>query len=178
MIFQCLICRPRLIKEFCDFPKLLVQLIQIDICKYWRADTTLRRTAVSGVVLPILDIPSFQKLANDVQKTTVFDFPAQNFNQFFVIDVIKTTLYIALDKPDHACEVRRNLTQCGMTAFARSETVGMTVKDRFIDSFQNHSDNFLQEFVTERRDTQRAEFSIFLWNILTPYRISLVGSVL
>ena len=35
-----------------------------------------------------------------------------------------------------------------MTAFARSETVGMTVKDRFIDSFQNHSDNFLQEFVT------------------------------
>lgn len=74
MIFQCLICRPRLIKEFCDFPKLLVQLIQIDICKYRGTDTTLRRTAVSGVVLPILDIPSFQKLANDVQKTTVLDF--------------------------------------------------------------------------------------------------------
>ena len=54
---------------------------------------------------------------------------------FFVIDVIKTTLYIALDKPDHACEVRRNLTECGMTAFARSETVGVAVKDRFIDSF-------------------------------------------
>ena len=135
MIFRCLICRPRLIKAFCDFPKLLVQLIQIDICKYWRTDTTLRGTAVSGVVFPILDIPSFQKLANDVQKTTVLDFPAQNLNQFFVIDVIKTTLYIALDKPDHACEVRRNLTECGMTAFARSETVGVAVKDRFIDSF-------------------------------------------
>ena len=51
----------------------------------------------------------------------------------------------------YTCEVRRNLTECGMTAFARSETVGVTVKDRFIDSFQNHSDNFLQELVTERR---------------------------
>lgn len=100
-----------------------------------RTDTTLRGTAVSGVVFPILDIPSFQKLANDVQKTTVLDFPAQNINQFFVIDVIKTTLYIALDKPDHACEVRRNLTECGMTAFTRSETLGVAVKDRFIDSF-------------------------------------------
>lgn len=134
MIFRCLICRPRLIKAFCDFPKLLVQLIQIDICKYWRTDTTLRGTAVSGVVFPILDIPSFQKLANDVQKTTVLDFLLKS-QSIFVIDVIKTTLYIALDKPDHACEVRRNLTECGMTAFTRSETVGVAVKDRFIDSF-------------------------------------------
>ena len=95
-----------------------------------------------------------------------------------MIDIVKTTLNIALDKPDHTCEVRRNLTECGMTAFARSETVGVTVKDRFIDSFQNHSDNFLQELVTERRDSQRAEFSVFLWNVLTSYRVSLVGSVL
>ncbi len=90
--------QPRFIKAFCDFPKLLVQLIQIDICKYRRTDTTLRRAAVSGVILPILDIPSFQKLVNDVQKTTVFDFPAQNLNQFFVIDVVKATLAMCLCK--------------------------------------------------------------------------------
>ena len=95
-----------------------------------------------------------------------------------MIDVVKATLNVALNKPDHACEVRRNLTECGMTAFARSETVGVTVKDRFIDSFQNHSDNFLQELVTERRDTQRTEFSVFLWNILTSYRVGFIGSVL
>ena len=76
MIFRCLIGRPRFIKAFCDFLELLVQLIQIDICKYRGTDTTLRRTAVSGVVLPILNIPGFQKLANNVQKTAVFDFPA------------------------------------------------------------------------------------------------------
>ena len=51
----------------------------------------------------------------------------------------------------YTCEVIRNLAECSMTAFAQSETVGMAVKDRFIDSFQNHSDNFLQELVTERR---------------------------
>ena len=54
----------------------------------------------------------------------------------------------------YTCEVRRNLAEYSMTAFAQSETGEMAVKDRFIDSFQNHSDNFLQELVTERRDTQ------------------------
>ena len=95
-----------------------------------------------------------------------------------MIDVVKAALNISLDKPNHTCEVRRNLTECSMTAFTRSETVGMTVKDRFIDRFQNHSDNFLQELVTERRDTKRAEFSVFLWDILTPNGFSPIGSVL
>ena len=177
VILRRLVCGPRFAEALCDFPELLVQLIQIDICKYGRTDTTLRSTAVSGVVLPVLNISSFQKLANNVQEPAVFDFPAQNLNQLFVIDGIKAALYIALDEPDHTCEVRRNLTECSMTAFARSETMGMAVKDRLIDSFQNHSDNFLQEFVSERRDAQRTELSVFLRNILTPYRISLIGSV-
>jgi len=80
MIFRRLICRPRSVKAFRNLPELYVQLIQIDICKYWGADTALRRAAVGGVVLPILDISGFQELANDVQKTTVLDFPAQNLN--------------------------------------------------------------------------------------------------
>ena len=77
-----------------------------------------------------------------------------------MIDVIKTTLYVALNKPDHTCEVRRKLTECGMAAFTRPETVGMAVKGWFVDGFQNHSDNFLQELVTERRDTQRTELCL------------------
>ena len=60
----------------------------------------------------IKEEPITKKYGNDVQKTTVLDFPAQNINQFFVIDVIKTTLYIALKMWSISFNYATNCNNC------------------------------------------------------------------
>ena len=67
----------RFIKSGFYFLKLLIQLIQIDICQNGRTDAALRRPAVRSVVFPILYVSGFQKLSDDVQEFAVFNFPAQ-----------------------------------------------------------------------------------------------------
>jgi len=76
-----------------------------------------------------------------------------------VIDVIKTTLYIALDKPDHACEVRRNLTECGMTAFTTTQGIDNDTADGFSDFYVKELIQSLKDG-TYKANPVRREYSL------------------
>ena len=138
------IFRPRAIKFSFHLPKLHVQFVQIDIGKDRRANSTLRRTAVGFVVLPILDISSFQELSNEIQKFTVLNLLRQQINQYLVVDVVEATRNVAFDKPNDTRKVFLDLAQCRVAAPVRPKPMRVTIEHRLINGFQNHSNSFLQ----------------------------------
>ena len=64
-----------------------------------------------------------------------------------------------------------------MTASSRAEPMGVAVKYRLIDGFQNHSDYLLQKLVLKRRDAQRPQFAVPLWDVFPPGGAGLIGSI-
>ena len=95
-----------------------------------------------------------------------------------VVDVVEASFDVALHKPADASKGILYLRQGGVAAFSRPKTMRCALKDRFIDTFQNHADGFLHQFVVCRGDTQWPQsFSAFLGNVLPSGGVRLVTAV-
>ena len=88
------------------------------------------------MVLPVFQIPRIQKFPNQTQKAFVLDAFRQNADHHIVVDVVKESLDIPLDKPFYCREAVFNLTECCMTAMVGSETMGDFGESLFINCFK------------------------------------------
>jgi len=55
-----------------------VELVKVDVCQYWRNDSSLWRAAVCVVIFPILPISGLGHLSDDVNSMI----------KFFILDVL------------------------------------------------------------------------------------------
>ena len=95
----------RLMERFTHFGNFFVQLIQVDICKDRRYDPALRCSAVRFVIPPFLQISCFQEFPNKCRQSCVFNLLADDRNERSVVDVVETTLNVALDKPTRSVKL-------------------------------------------------------------------------
>src|SRR6266487_1822121 len=55
--------------KVCDEPfNIAVEFVKVDVCQYWRNDSSLWRAAICSIVLPVLHIACFNHLSNDIEK--------------------------------------------------------------------------------------------------------------
>src|SRR6266487_5133624 len=67
----------------------------------------------------------------------------------------ETVGYVALDEPGRAPPSGTDALQRGVTAPARTETVGVAGELRLVIRLQQQADHFLQQLVRPRRQVQR-----------------------
>jgi site-specific DNA recombinase len=70
-----------------------------------RDDSPLWRPAIRVVVLPVFHIAGFQHLSDDIEKLDVLNFLFQQSHKYLMVDVVKVSFYIKLDKPLGTCPV-------------------------------------------------------------------------
>ena len=110
------------------------------------------------MVNPVLHVSGFQKFPNQADKVLIFDSSAENINKNMVVNIVKTAFDVALNEPFHPCKSLFDLQKCRVATPVRSESVGMGGESTLVNTFQYHSDNFLQQFVVERGNTQGTLF--------------------
>ena len=137
------------VEFLCVFRHKLIQLVQINVCKDGADDRALRSTGVSIVVVPVLHISGFQKLPEQTNKMLVRNPLAQNGNQHMVVYIVKTALYVALNKPFCPREIFLHILECRMAAFVHAEAVGVVAEGWLIDTLQNEPHHLLYQFVVE-----------------------------
>ena len=140
-----------------------VQFMQVDIGKDWRYDSTLRCTAVCGIIFPVLHISSSQEFPYELCQPCVLDFFVNKRDKDVVVYVVETTLDVTFDEPFCPGKVLFDKGQCRVAASFRSESVGILGKDRFIDGFKDHSQCFLHQFVGK---CWQSQWTLFLASIL------------
>ena len=91
--------------------------------------------------------------------------------------MVKASFDISFHNPGDTCKGFLHLTERSMAASFGPEAVRVVAECRLIDCFQNHSDYFLHQLIVGGSNPQWAEFSIFLWNILSLGRFWLVRPV-
>ena len=91
-----------------------------------------------------------------------------------MVDVIKASLDVALNEPLCSGKLMLNHGKCRVAAFARSKAVGIDRENWLIDGFQNHTDSFLHQLVSEYRKSQRAQLAVLLLNIGSAYRLGFI----
>ena len=94
-----------------------------------------------------------------------------------VVYVIKTPFDIALHKPFCSCQIFLHIRYGCVTASFGSETMWAVLECRFVNTFQNHPDYFLYQFVLKGRDSQRTHFPIRFRDIDSPCRWRLVRKI-
>ena len=74
--------------------------------------------------------------------------PSQQANGMMVY-IVKTALYVALNKPLCPREIFLHILECRMAAFVHAETVGVVAEGWLIDTLQNEPRHLLYQFVIE-----------------------------
>lgn len=151
-----------------------VQFVQVDIRKNRGNDSTLRTSAIGFMEIPVFHIARFQKHTNQVQKASILDFSVQHTNQRGMVDVIETSLDVALNEPLCSGKLMLDHGKCRVAASARSKAVGIDRENWLVDGFQNHTDSFLHQLVSEYRKSQRAQLAVLLLNIGSAYRLGFI----
>lgn len=77
---------------------------------------------------------------------------------------------VMINGPDNIFVERK----CRVAASARSKAVGIDRENWLIDGFQNHTDSFLHQLVSEYRKSQRAQLAVLLLNIGSAYRLGFI----
>src|SRR5207247_2437520 len=81
----------------------LVQPVQIDVREDGAHDSSLRRTAQSGVILPIFEIACPEQVLNKPQKTAIVELFAEHRQQDLVVNVVEAPFDVALNEPHRTC---------------------------------------------------------------------------
>ena len=155
----------------------LVQFIEVYIRQNRADDTSLRRSAVSVVKRPILDVSRFQEFPYQTDKTVIRNALPQDSDKYIMVDVVEEPFDVALDKPFRPVERLLNMKQCGMAAPFGSETVRGGLEMSLVNGFQNHTDDLLHQLVFKSRYSQRARFPVFLRDMHPPRRVGLITFV-
>ena len=92
------------IKFCCILCHVLVQFIKIDIGKYRTDDATLRCPVICVKIFPIFDVPCIQEFTDKPNETDIVDAFFEDSYHHIVIDVVKESLYIALNVPFYPTE--------------------------------------------------------------------------
>lgn len=86
------------------------------------------------------------------------DFLLDDSKQSTMIKAIETLSNISLDNPSYCLKLLAYLAKCRVAPATGTETVAIRTKGRFIDLLQHDGDCFLDNFLTRRSNTQRAQF--------------------
>ena len=78
--------------------------MQIYICKNRGKNAALRSSAVCLVVLPIIHVARFQKLSYQIYELAVLNLLRKQIQQNRVVNVVKASLNVSLDKPFRTAE--------------------------------------------------------------------------
>ena len=74
---------------------------------------------------------------------------AQNGNQHMVVYIVKTALYVALNKPLCPCEIFLHIFERRMAAFVYAEAVGVVAEGWLVNALQDEPHHLLYQFVVE-----------------------------
>lgn len=106
----------------CTF-HVLVEFVKIDICQNWADYSTLRSSRIRVVVLPVFDVPCFEKLSDKAKKPFICNTLSHNADKYIVVYVIEEAFYVSLNKPLCTCKSPLNACQSGVAALMRPETM-------------------------------------------------------
>ncbi len=104
-----------------------------------RKDSTLGRSAVRAVILPILHIPCFQSHPDQIEQPAILDVSCKDCHQGFMVNGVKTSPNVAFDEPRRTFELVAQIGQCRVAAASGSKAIGTVPKPGFIVGFQHHS---------------------------------------
>ena len=155
-----------------------VQFIEVDIRQNWANQRPLRGAGIGVVILPIFHISRFQEFPDQADEMLIRNAPAQYLHQHMMVNVVKTSFDITLNKPFDPRVVPLDILQGRMTAPLWAESMGSNVKGRFINAFQYHAHHLLHQLVVEGRNTKRTCFSVCFWDIRSSGRFWLITEIL
>ena len=86
------------------------------------------------MVVPVLHISSFQEFPEQTDEMFVCNPLPQNSNQYMMVYIVKTALYIPLNEPLCSREIFLHIFECRMVALVYAETVGAVAKGWLINA--------------------------------------------
>ena len=104
--------------------------------------------------------------------------PAQYLYQHMMVNVVKTSFDITLNKPFDPRVVPLDILQSRMTAPLWAESMGSNMKGGFINAFQYHAHHLLHQFVIKGRNTKWARFTGCFRDIRSSGRFWLITETL
>ena len=129
-----------------DFLNPLVKLVEIDVCQQWTNNAALRSSADCLIELPVLQIPSFEHIGYQADKSAIVDIFLKNFQQHSMVYRVEIFGNISLNKP--ACTFPHlNFLQSRVASPVGSKTMRMCAELRFIIRFQDFAHDFLQQLI-------------------------------
>ena len=108
----------------------------------------------------------------------ILNAPAQYLHQHMMVNIVKTSFDITLNKPFDPRVVPLDILQSRMTAPLWAESMGSNMKGGFIDAFQYHAHHLLHQLVVKGRNTKRACFAVCFWDIRSSGRFWLITEIL
>ena len=95
-----------------------------------------------------------------------------------MVKTVETRFDVSLDKPHRSFEVDINVLERGVAALFGPKPVGVGGEIGFVDTFKNHTDNFLHQLVARGGNAQRPFFvAVFLGNVFPPCGVGLITVV-
>ena len=137
----------------------------------------MRSSRIRVVVLPVFDVPRFEKLSDKTKKPFICNTLLHNADEYIVVYVIEEAFYVSLNKPLCTCKSPLNACQSCVAALMRSETMRGAFKVPLIDGFKNHPNYLLHKLVLYGWYTKRAFLAVLLWYIHPFSRMRLVGFI-
>ena len=115
----------------------------------------LRRAAERGVPHPVLQVPGSQHLADQPKQPGIVDVLCQRRERDLVVKLIEAAGDVALDKPSCPAPRDGHLAKRGVAAAAGPVTVGVLGELRLVVRLKQQTDDFAEQLVRPRRQTQR-----------------------
>lgn len=94
-----------------------------------------------------------------------------------MINIVKAAFDISLHKPSGSMKLISQIAQRRMAAAIRPEAVRGFAENWLINRFQQHPQDFLNQFVREGWDSQRTLFTVLLLDVRSSYRFWLIASI-
>jgi hypothetical protein len=114
------------------------------------------------MILPVLQEPGFQHIADKPQEPLVVDFLRQDPGHNIMIQGPEAVGDVTLDKPRGPGPGALYLPQRGMTPSPLAEPVRPAGKPRLVIRLQKQAHHLADQLVRPRRQPQRAQLPVFL----------------
>jgi hypothetical protein len=147
----------------------LIEPVKVDIGEDRADDSTLRRAAEGGSVVPFFEVSRLEQILDQDQESVVVDLLSEDRHHDRMINIVETSFDITLDEPGCTCPAYEDVTQGCVASPFRSEAVGRGGELWLVVCFQKGAYDFLQQFIGPRWDAERAGLSILFGNESTTH---------
>jgi hypothetical protein len=143
---------------------LVEYVMQIDIRKQRRDHRSLRSPLLRLRPFALLDHSRVEPFPDQSQDSRIGDPPPDHFHQVFFVDVVEKALQVHVEYPVHFLPADRHIERIErpVLAASRAKPIGESPKIFLVDPIEDRHHSALDNFVFQRRDSQRSLFPVGL----------------